>query len=287
VPGSAPALVMVAGPNGSGKSTLIRALRACGELTVPTFHINADELQRAQRVDALTAQKLAAAARLEAIAQGRSLLYETVMSHPSKIAELQAAVRAGYVTTVIFVATEDPQVNIERVALRVADGGHDVPKDRIRARHRRSIALAPTALAFATYAYIYDNTAWGAVAAQQLQAILNGPTVQPIVPHPAHWVADLIEKCNRRTVELQEFDLASLTVPNLFDSAAEGPIAHAGTYYVLQRDRSSGQTLIHDKSLLTKSVTPRHSYRIEYFEGVSKITRRASAPIRAVKAARK
>jgi predicted ABC-type ATPase len=278
---------MVAGPNGSGKTTLIRTLRASGELTLPALYINADDLQHSRGIDAPAAQKLVAAMRLEAIAQGRSLMYETVMSHPSKIAELQAAARTGYSTTIIFIATDNPQINIERVALRVADGGHDVPKDRIRARHRRSIALAPTALAFAAHGYIYDNTAWGSTGAQQLQAVLNGPALQPTVEHPARWVADLIEKCNGRTVELQEFDLAALTVPNLFASAAEGPITTVGKYYVLQSDRGAGMTLIHDKALLTKPLTLRHSYRIEYVQGVSKIMRRAPARIRAVKTARK
>lgn len=278
---------MVAGPNGSGKTTLIRALRATREVILPDFYINADDLQRERGVDARAAQKLAETLRLDAIAQDKSVMYETVMSHPSKIAELQAAAHSGYLTTVIFIATDNPQVNIERIALRVADGGHDVPKDRIRARHKRSIALAPTALAFASHAYIYDNTAWGADGAQQLQAVLMGPTLQPAVARPARWVTDLIEKCNGRTVELGQMDLASLTVPNLFGSAAEGPITSVGEYYVLQHDHNAGQTLIHDKSLLTKPVTLRHTYRIEYEQGVSKVTRRASPRIRAVKAARK
>ena len=278
---------MVAGPNGSGKTTLIEALRASSEINFPVLYINADELQRARNVDAPTAQRLTAAARLEAIAQGKSLMYETVMSHPSKIAELQAAARMGYTTTVIFIATDNPQVNIERVALRVASGGHDVPRDRIRARHRRSIALAPTALAFAEHAYIYDNTAWGTSDAQQLQAVLNGPALQPLVPHPARWVTDVIEKCNGRTVELQGLDLSVLTVPNLFESIVEGPIIASGKYYVLQNDRAANMTLIHDKALLTKALTLRHSYRIEYAQGVTRITRRPSARIRAVKSAHK
>lgn len=278
---------MVAGPNGSGKTTLIQTLRASRELTFPDLYINADDLQRSRAIDAVAAQTLAQAMRLDAIDQGLSLMYETVMSHPSKIAELQAAMRAGYATTVIFIATDDPQINIERVALRVADGGHDVPKDRIRSRHRRSIALAPVALAFATHAYVYDNTAWGTESAQQLQAVLMGPTLQPAVERPARWVGELIEKCNGRTVELGTMNLASLTVPNLLGSVSEGPIAMNGEYYVLQEDRHSGLTLIHDKTLLNKSVILRHSYRIEYQEGVAKVTRRPTPRMQAVKGARK
>ncbi|MFL6622235.1 MAG: zeta toxin family protein [Sulfurifustaceae bacterium] len=282
-----PLLVMVAGPNGSGKTTLIRALQAAGELHLPDLYINADELQRSRGIDAAAAQKLAETLRLDAIVNQRSVMYETVMSHPSKIAELQAAVTAGYAITILFVATDNPQVNIERIALRVADGGHDVPKDRVRARHRRSIALAPAALAFAAHAYIYDNTAWGGTGPQELQAVLMGPTLQPAVERPARWVADLIEKCNGRTVELGALDLASLTVPNLYASVAEGPITSVGDYYVLQDDHLSGKTLLHDKTLLVKPVTLRHSYRIEYAQGVGHVIRRPTTRIRAIKATRK
>lgn len=278
---------MVAGPNGSGKTTLIRTLQAAGELNLPDLYINADDLQRSRGIDAAAAQKAAETLRLDAIANHRSVMYETVMSHPSKIAELQAAARAGYAITILFVATDNPQVNIDRIALRVADGGHDVPKDRVRARHRRSIALAPAALAFAHHAYIYDNTAWGGTGPQELQAVLMGPTLQPAVERPARWVADLIEKCNGRTVELGAMDLASLTVPNLYASVAEGPITNVGDYYVLQDDQLSGKTLIHDKALLAKPVTLRHTYRIEYAQGVAHVTRRPPPRIRAVKAVRK
>lgn len=279
---------MVAGPNGSGKTTLIRTLRASREIALPELYINADDLKRERGLDDRGAQKLAETLRLEAIAHRRSFLYETVMSHPGKIAELQAAALAGYAIVVIFVATRDPEVNIERVALRVADGGHAVPKDRIRARHHRGIALAPSAIAFAAYAYVYDNTAWGTDAAQQLQAALAGTVLQPVLERPAAWVDGLIQTVNARAAELEEFygsanDRGGLAVPNLYASVGEGPIMESGTHYAIQTDHISGKTLIHDKALLSKPVLDRHSYRIEYAQGVSKVTRRTSGRIRAVK----
>lgn len=286
---AAPVLVMVGGPNGSGKTTLIRALRAAPELSLPDYYINADELQRRQGLDDRGAQKLAETLRWEAIRARRSLMYETVMSHPSKIAELQAAALAGYRVTVVFVATEDPQVNIERIALRVADGGHDVPKERIRARHRRSIALAPSAIAFAAHAYVYDNTAWGTAAAQQLQAALVRMTLQPTVATPRPWVAQLIATANERAAELEDIcraggDRTAVAFPNLLSSTAEGPLARAATYFGLQVDGLSGKTLVHDKALLPTPVRRGQSYRIEYAHGVAKVTRRAGATIRAVAA---
>jgi len=282
---------MVAGPNGSGKTTLIHALRASAEIALPGHYINADDLQRERGLDDRGAQKLAETLRLEALTQGRSLLYETVMSHPSKIAELQAAARAGYAITVVFVATADPAVNIERVALRVADGGHPVPKERIRARHQRSLALAPAAIAYATHAYVYDNTAWGADAAQQLQAALAGARLAPLVPRPAAWVGTLIEQVNARAAELEALYRSAdardaLAVPDLYAGASDGPILECGTYYALQADRLSGKRLVHDQALLARPVLARRRYRIEYVQGVSKIARHSSVRLSPVKQAR-
>lgn len=285
---TAPLLVMVAGPNGSGKTTLIETLRASPEIILPPLYINADDLGRRDGLDPRTAQKLAEAKRLQAIAGGRSFLYETVMSHPGKIAELQAAAHAGYAITVIFVATDNPEINVRRVALRVAVGGHDVPRDRIRARHRRSIALAPSALAFAAQAYVYDNTAWGTETAHQLQAVQMGATLQPAVARPAAWIVDLIDTVKARTAELEDIyksaqGHAQLAAPNLIDGFVEGAIAVVGRYYILQMDQTTGAAFVHDKALLSKPLLRRENYRIEYNQGVSRIMRRPGARIRAVK----
>ena len=43
-------------------------------------------------------------------------------------------------------------INIARVAQRVAQGGHDVPRDRIVARYHRTMALLPDAIVAADWA---------------------------------------------------------------------------------------------------------------------------------------
>ncbi len=83
---------MVGGPNGSGKSTLISALRADARFELPATYINADDLQHKRRIrDPRTAQQFASDLRAKALAGRGDMMYETVMSHPSKIAELQQA----------------------------------------------------------------------------------------------------------------------------------------------------------------------------------------------------
>ena len=88
----------------------------------------------------------------------RSFSFETVMSHRSKIEILQNAKVRGFDLTVYFVATRDPEINVNRVERRVDLGGHDVPKDRIIARHFRTMELLPEAIEVADRAYLFDNS---------------------------------------------------------------------------------------------------------------------------------
>jgi len=48
--------------------------------------------------------------------------------------------------------------NVERVRLRVAKGGHDVPEDKIRSRRERSFQQLPWFLDNSDFALLYDNS---------------------------------------------------------------------------------------------------------------------------------
>ena len=111
-----------------------------------------------QEVNSYVAAVLADAIRRELLAQGSSFTFETVMSSPDKIEFLREAQSRGYRTYLYFVATDDPAINVERVRLRVSQGGHDVPEDRIRSRYRRSIDLLDEACAVADRAFVFDNS---------------------------------------------------------------------------------------------------------------------------------
>lgn len=84
--------------------------------------------------------------------------FETVMSHPSKVAMLHAAQSAGYRTYLYFIATDDPEINRSRVRNRVKLGGHPVPEDKITTRYHRSLDLLPAAIRATHRAYIFDNS---------------------------------------------------------------------------------------------------------------------------------
>lgn len=96
--------------------------------------------------------------RRELLSQGASFTFETVMSSPDKVAFMREAQAQGYRTYLYFVATGDPTINIERVRLRVSEGGHAVPDDKVVQRYHRSIELLDEACGAANRAYIFDNS---------------------------------------------------------------------------------------------------------------------------------
>lgn len=155
-----PYVVMIAGPNGSGKTRLTQWLQSQG--VAMGEYINADDIAASlvgsyeSRTKA--AQQLADQKRLACINEGRSFTFETVMSHDSKIEILIRAKAAGFFVQLFFIGTDDPMTNIERVALRVSEGGHSVPVDRIIARWHRSMELLGRAIAAADRAFIFDNS---------------------------------------------------------------------------------------------------------------------------------
>lgn len=87
-----------------------------------------------------------------------SFTFETVMSSPDKVEFLCNAHQLGFRTYLYYVATEDSDINIERVRQRVAAGGHPVSKDKIVSRYKRSLNLLSDAVACADRAYIFDNS---------------------------------------------------------------------------------------------------------------------------------
>jgi len=278
-----PELVMIAGPNGSGKSTLIGGLQASPELRLPALYINADDIQREEGVDAHQAQQLAQHRRVTALEARKDVMYETVMSHPSKIAELQAAQRAGYHITIHFVATDDPEINVERVGLRVDAGGHDVPDDRIRARYARTLALAPVAIGYADQALIFDNTARGASNdGLQLQVAIDDGRIASSVRNTAKWVQELTDQYQERAQELGK--IASKHPDETFlanlNSATQGPIVGLGRHYAVQLDEQTRHYILHDKVLLGaerfSTLKTSEVYNMQYKEGVASAERTSS-----------
>jgi len=87
----------------------------------------------------------------------RSLAFETALSMQDKIDFIQRAKQAIFFVRLFFVGTDNPAINAGRVPLRVMEGGHDVPINKIIVRYTRSLANCSVAATIADRAYIYDS----------------------------------------------------------------------------------------------------------------------------------
>lgn len=96
--------------------------------------------------------------RTKLIERKATFTFETVMSHPGKVALLGLAQTAGYRTYLYYVATDDPQINISRVRNRVGLGGHPVPEGKIVSRYHNSLGLLMEAIRHTNRTYVFDNS---------------------------------------------------------------------------------------------------------------------------------
>ena len=154
-----PTLTLVAGPNGSGKSTLTASIAFEGLTSV----VDPDAIARI--LDAEQPSRAAIAAARQAIVRCRSLLanresfiLESTLAGHGGFSLMRAAKRAGYRALLIYVALGDPDLHIERVRLRVSQGGHDIPDADIRRRYGRSLLRAPEVMRLADETVVLDNS---------------------------------------------------------------------------------------------------------------------------------
>lgn len=148
---------MLAGPNGAGKSTYYEVF--LGDSPLP--FLNADLFAAETGVDSLEAARTLDATRLRMIEDGLGFVTETVFSDPlgEKLSMLRQAVAAGYDVTLIYIGLENVELSSRRIDQRLALGGHDVPRDRLEARYKRSLENLRQAIVFVPVVELFDNSA--------------------------------------------------------------------------------------------------------------------------------
>ena len=156
---SRPVIVALAGPNGAGKSTFFQAyLRPAG-----LRFINADDLARELGLGPYESASLADQLRRELIRQRESFIFETVLSDPvgEKVKFLGEAARSGYVVVLCFIGLDSAKTSEQRVAMRVSQGGHDVPTEKLAARFDRTLANLHRAIRELPFVQVFDNNDLG------------------------------------------------------------------------------------------------------------------------------
>lgn len=137
-----PRVFVIGGPNGAGKTTASMALFP-DRLQCPEY-VNADAIAagispfRPESV-ALEAGKIMLR-RIRALAEaGEDFAFETTMASRSFAPFLRECIAKGYAVHLLFVWLKSPELAIDRVAHRVAAGGHHIPEDVVRRRYTRGI----------------------------------------------------------------------------------------------------------------------------------------------------
>ena len=147
-----PMILVLAGPNGSGKSTITQYFEKVGEYT------NADDVVASTGMDNIEAARFVDKKRYAAISEKRDFTFETVLSSEYKLDILRKAKSEGYFIKCVFVLTVNPYINVARVEARVAQGGHDVEKEKIISRYKKSLANIKELLDICDILHVYDNT---------------------------------------------------------------------------------------------------------------------------------
>src|SRR5699024_4859686 len=112
-----PMFYVFAGNNGSGKSTI-------RNLLIDKIGVDIKIDPESKRV---SAGKEVIKSVYKHIKEGTDFSIETTLAGGNAIRQIQKAKEQGYKITMFYVALDDVTQNINRVAMRVKNGGHDIP----------------------------------------------------------------------------------------------------------------------------------------------------------------
>ena len=136
-------IIIVAGPNGAGKTTFAREYLQ-KEAHCPEF-INVDLIAAglspfAPSRAAMQAGRIMLSEIKRRVRKGMSFAFETTLSGHSYARSIPEWRRDGYHVRLIFLALPNPELAIHRVAVRVAQGGHNVASADISRRFDSGLA---------------------------------------------------------------------------------------------------------------------------------------------------
>ncbi len=166
-----PLILVLAGVNGAGKSSVIGSMLNDEKLTF----FNPDQFaKQLLAVNAsLTIEDANAIAwdygkeKLEAaIKAGENWAFETTLGG-NTITRLLIQAAETHDVCVVYCGLDSVDLHIERVSLRVKNGGHDIPEDKIRGRWASSRMNLNKLMPYLTELAVFDNSS-SAVLGQEI-----------------------------------------------------------------------------------------------------------------------
>lgn len=119
----------------------------------------------AKRIDLTDPHRAAVAAGREVILRTReyirghkSFAIETTLAGRRTLAFIKSAIQANFFVRLVYIFVDDPELSIQRVRERVAQGGHDVSDEDVRRRYSRSLANPRPTIRLVHEAVVYDNS---------------------------------------------------------------------------------------------------------------------------------
>jgi predicted ABC-type ATPase len=157
---SRPLFIVIAGANGAGKSTMTGGEPAD---FASSRVIDPDAIARHIQVSKPGLSDIAAGR--EALSQisksmekQHNLIIETTLSGKSYLRKMEEARRLGYFVMLFYIGTANVEINLSRIADRVALGFHSVPESDVRRRYLRSLENLPRAVKLAEFTALIDNS---------------------------------------------------------------------------------------------------------------------------------
>ena len=155
-------LYIISGPNGAGKTTasmtLLPEVWQCREfvnadaIAVGLSPFNPDSM-------AIEAGKLMLKRIDDLLSQGETFAIETTLAAKSYVNLIRRAKEQEYSVSLLFLWLESPENAICRVALRVSEGGHNIPEDVIVRRYYAGLNnLFQLFMPIVDYWMLVDNT---------------------------------------------------------------------------------------------------------------------------------
>ncbi len=146
----------------------------------------------AKEINSYISADVCAFCRIILLEKGESFIMETVFSHKSKLDLMKKAKALGYHVYFYFVSTDAPEVNVNRVKIRVKNGGHDVPEEKIISRYYKSLEILNEAIKLSYRSYLWDNSNTNAELFAEIHS--GEGKIRKNIPIPNWFIQYVLEK---------------------------------------------------------------------------------------------